>query len=230
MVTREKIEAAEPIINAHMGGPHFNRAGWEHILNEHGGKLPISIKAVPEGSIVPTRCCLLTVVNTDPKCFWLTNYLETLLVQVWYPMSVATNSRAQKKVILDYYEKTGCDDFSDLGFKLLDFGFRGVSSPESAAIGGLAHLVNFCGSDTMAAMLCARKYYLEEGGAFNSVIPGVPLPVPSLSVPAAEHSTITSWGKDGEKDAFANMLDSCAAQRAIRARNVRARTSGAHFR
>ena len=96
MVTREKIEAAEPIINAHMGGPHFNRAGWEHILNEHGGKLPISIKAVPEGSIVPTRCCLLTVVNTDPKCFWLTNYLETLLVQVWYPMSVAT-SRARRR-------------------------------------------------------------------------------------------------------------------------------------
>ena len=116
---------------------------------------------------MPTKCCLLTVVNTDPKCYWLTNYLETLLVQVWYPMSVATNSRAQKKVILEYYENTGCDDFSDLGYKLLDFGFRGVSSPESAAIGGLAHLVNFCGSDTMAAMLCARKYYLEEGGAFG---------------------------------------------------------------
>jgi len=82
VVTQEKIDEAEPIINAHMGGEHFNRAGWEHILHKCGGKLPISIKAVPEGTIVPVKNVLFTLVNTDPACYWLSNYLETLLVQV----------------------------------------------------------------------------------------------------------------------------------------------------
>tara|TARA_B100000795_G_scaffold193152_1_gene147517 strand:- start:269 stop:742 length:474 start_codon:yes stop_codon:yes gene_type:complete len=91
VVTKEKIDAAELIINAHMGlgeMKHFNREGWEYILNEHGGKLPVIIKAVPEGMTVPNKNVLMTVVNTDPKCYWLTNYLETLLVQVWYPMAL----------------------------------------------------------------------------------------------------------------------------------------------
>ena len=84
VVTKEKIDAAEEVINALMGlgeMKHFNREGWEYILKEHGGKLPIIIKAVPEGMTVPNKNVLMTVVNTDPKCYWLTNYLETLLVQ-----------------------------------------------------------------------------------------------------------------------------------------------------
>ena len=84
VVTKEKIDAAEEVINALMGlgeMKHFNREGWEYILKEHGGKLPIIIKAVPEGTTVPNKNVLMTVVNTDPKCYWLTNYLETLLVQ-----------------------------------------------------------------------------------------------------------------------------------------------------
>jgi nicotinamide phosphoribosyltransferase len=82
VVTQEKIDEAEPLVNAHMGGEHFNRAGWEHILHKCGGKLPISIKTVPEGTVVPVKNVLFTLVNTDPACFWLSNYLETLLVQV----------------------------------------------------------------------------------------------------------------------------------------------------
>ena len=76
------------------------------------------------------------MVNTDPKCYWLTNYLETLLVEVWYPMTVATNSREQKKIIFKAFQKTGCDVNAGVNFKLHDFGYRGVSSVESAAIGG----------------------------------------------------------------------------------------------
>merc|ERR1719182_466616 len=137
---------------------HFNREGWEYILKEHGGKLPIIIKAVPEGTTVPNKNVLMTVVNTDPKCYWLTNYLETLLVQVWYPITVATQSREQKKIIAKYLKAQG-SGIEGLGFKLHDFGFRGVSSTESAAIGGCAYLVNFLGTDTMAALMCAKKYY-----------------------------------------------------------------------
>jgi nicotinamide phosphoribosyltransferase len=199
VVTKEKIDAAEKIINAHMGlgeMVHFNREGWEHILNAHGGRLPVVIKAVPEGMVVPTKCCLMTVENTDPKCYWLTNYLETLLVQVWYPMTVATQSRAQKKVLLEYHIETGCPTgMLDIAYKLNDFGCRGVSSMESALIGGAAHLVNFGGSDTMPSLICATQYY---GLQLEHCI--------GTSIPAAEHSTITSWGKDGEKEAFKNML------------------------
>jgi len=150
---------------------------------------------------------LMTVVNTDPKCFWLTNYLETLLVQVWYPMTVATQSRAQKAVILDYLIKTGTDvpnipnelpvplKVVTVGYQLNDFGCRGVSSMETAAIGGASHLVNFAGSDTMPGLCTAVDYY------------GLPLAAcVGTSIPAAEHSTITSWGRDGEKAAFENML------------------------
>jgi len=210
VVTKEKIDAAEEVVNAHMGlgeMKHFNREGWEYILNNHGGRLPIKIKAAPEGMVVPVKNVLMTVVNTDPKCFWLTNYLETLLVQVWYPMTVATQSREQKKIILDYLIKTGTDlknmpnelpaplKLINVGYQLNDFGCRGVSSMETAAIGGAGHLVNFAGSDTMPGLCMAIDYYKQPLAACIGT-----------SVPAAEHSTITSWGRDGEKDAFKNML------------------------
>ncbi|CAE7654876.1 NAMPT [Symbiodinium necroappetens] len=113
----------------------------EYILKEHGGRLPVHIKAVPEGMVIPTKTALFTLVNTDPKCFWLTNFLETLLVQVWCPMTVCTQSRVQKIFIAKHLEETGNTDWtipSGVCFKLHDFGFRGVSSVESAAIGGCA--------------------------------------------------------------------------------------------
>lgn len=191
VVTREMIDEAEAIVEKHLGSKGlFNREGWEYILEKHGGRLPISIKAVPEGTVVPTHNVLMTVENTDPKCYWLTNYIETLLVQAWYPITVATLSMNMKRLITKYADDTGDPKLVD--FKLHDFGFRGVSSVESAAIGGAAHLVNFKGTDTMAGLLLLRRYYGAEMAGF--------------SIPAAEHSTITSWGRDGEADAMANML------------------------
>ena len=73
VVTRQTIDEAKEIMDNHMGPDHFNLEGWEHILKEHGGKLPVSIKAVPEGTVVPVKNVLFTMVNTDPKCYWLTN-------------------------------------------------------------------------------------------------------------------------------------------------------------
>lgn len=190
VVTKEKIDEAEEIFNLHFGSHVFNRAGWEHILKKHKGRLPIEIKAAPEGSVFKESNVLMTVENTDPEAYWLTNYLETLLVQTWYPSTVATQSRAMKKIILRYLSETG--DPSLIDFKLHDFGFRGVTCPEQAAIGGAAHLVNFKGTDTVAALMMLRKYYGEEMAGF--------------SIPAAEHSTITSWGRDNEVEACRNML------------------------
>ena len=188
-ITQADIDIADEILTAH--GEPFNRAGWQYILDQHNGYLPVVIRAVPEGTVVPTRNVLATIENTDPACYWLTTYLETALLRaIWYPTTVATQSKTIKKVILDYLEKTG--DPSTINFKLHDFGARGVSSLESAGIGGAAHLVNFMGSDTLTGVLYAREYY-------NAGIAG-------FSIPAAEHSTITSWGRDNEVKAYANML------------------------
>jgi nicotinamide phosphoribosyltransferase len=188
-IVMSDIDEAEEVITAH--GLPFNREGWEYILNTYDGYLPVEIKAVPEGSVVPTHNVLLSIMNTDPKCYWLTSFLETALLRaVWYPTTVATNSREIKKVILDALERTG--DPSTIGFKLHDFGYRGVSSEESAGLGGLAHLVNFQGTDTVAALLYGRRYYGIDMAGF--------------SIPAMEHSTVTSWGREHEADSFRNMI------------------------
>ena len=176
-VSQEDIEEADEFFAAHFGTRDlFNRAGWQHIVTNHGGYLPVVIRAVPEGTVVPTGNVLMTIENTDPVVPWLTNYLETLLVQVWYGTTVATLSREMKQLIQHYLEKTG--DPTLIDFKLHDFGFLGVSSVESAAVGGAAHLVNFKGTDTMTALIAARDVYGE--------------PMAGFSIPAAEHSTITS--------------------------------------
>jgi nicotinamide phosphoribosyltransferase len=188
-ITQADIDVADEILTAH--GEPFNREGWQYILDKHQGFLPLVIRAVPEGTVVPVSNVLATVENTDPECFWLTTYLETALLRaVWYGTTVATQSYTIKKVILDYLEKTG--DPAGIDFKLHDFGARGVSSMESAGIGGAAHLVNFMGSDTITGILYAREYY-------NAGVAG-------FSIPAAEHSTITSWGRDNEVKAYENML------------------------
>ena len=192
-ITQADIDIADEILTQH--GEPFNRAGWQYILDKHAGFLPVVIRAVPEGMVVPVRNVLATIENTDPECFWLTTWLETALLRaVWYGTTVATQSYTIKQVILDYLERTG--DPSTIDFKLHDFGARGVSSMESAGIGGAAHLVNFMGTDTISGVLYAREFY-------NAGIAG-------FSIPAAEHSTITSWGREGEVDAYRNMLNQFA--------------------
>ena len=190
-ITWDMIDEADEFWTAH--GEPFNREGWEYIMKAHAGYLPISIDAVPEGLVIDTRNALVTVVNTDPKCFWLTSYIETALLRsVWYPTTVATVSYHIKQNIRKYLNETG--DVAGLPFKLHDFGARGVSSLESAQLGGMAHLVNFMGTDTVSGILAARRYYKE--------------PMAGFSIPAAEHSTITTWGRseEGETEAYRNML------------------------
>jgi nicotinamide phosphoribosyltransferase len=187
-VTADDVALAAEVCAAH--GVPFNREGWLHIVNAHAGRLPVRIRAVAEGMLVPVHNVLVTIENTDPACAWLTSFLETALLRVWYPTTVATNSWATRQLIARYLNETG--DPAGLPFKLHDFGARGVSSLESALLGGMAHLVNFMGTDTMSALLGARVYYGE--------------PMAGFSIPAAEHSTITAWGRDGEADAYRNML------------------------
>jgi len=191
--TMRDVDEAREFALAHFGTDRcFNYGGWKNLFTKHQGRLPLRIRAIKEGEVVETHNALVTVENTDPEFPWLTNWAETLLLKMWYPITVATLSREIKQVIGRALARTG--DPADLPFKLHDFGYRGVSSEESAAIGGAAHLLNFLGTDTMAAIELLQQYY-------GATMPG-------FSIPASEHSTITSWGgPEQEQFAYKNMLD-----------------------
>jgi nicotinamide phosphoribosyltransferase len=193
------IEARD-FLKAH--GEPFNEAGWMHICEKHNGYMPVRIRAADEGAVIPTHNVLFTVESTCPECAWVTNYLETLLVRMWYPITVATLSWHAKKSIMEILLKTSDDPNSEINFKLHDFGARGVSSGESAAIGGAAHLVNFMGSDTLEGVLLMNRVYNE--GQMSA-----------FSIPASEHSTITTWGREREGLAYKNMLDQFAKPGAL---------------
>lgn len=193
-VTHADVDEANAFFAQH--GEPFNETGWRWIVEEHGGYLPLRIRAVPEGSVIPTHNALVTIESTDPASVWVPSYFETLLLRLWYPVTVATLSWHVKQTIRQYLEKTSDDPAGQLPFKLHDFGARGVSSAESAGLGGAAHLVNFMGTDTLSGILTAKAYYHE--------------PMAGVSIPAAEHSTITSWGREREVDAYRNMLDQFA--------------------
>ncbi|MCB1179893.1 MAG: nicotinate phosphoribosyltransferase [Leptospiraceae bacterium] len=189
-VTEEMVMEANEFFKNH--GLPFPLDGWLYIAKEREGKLPIKIRAVNEGSYIPGKNVLMTVESTDSKVYWIVGWLETMLLRIWYPITVSTQSFYIKKLIYKYLEETADDPDSEILFKLHDFGSRGVSSREQAMIGGAAHLVNFLGSDTVIGIDMANRYY-------NILMAG-------FSIPAAEHSTITAWGKENEKLAYENML------------------------
>jgi len=194
-VTASDIEQAGQICASH--GVPFNEAGWLAILKDHGGLFPLEIKALPEGTLAPSGVPLVQVENTDERMPWLTTWVETALLRaVWYPSTVATLSFKAKKAIYRGLLKTSDDPETQIPFKLHDFGARGVSSAESAALGGMAHLVNFAGTDTLESLQAAMTFYGADIAGF--------------SIPAAEHSTITSWGPEREQQAYANMLEQFA--------------------
>jgi nicotinamide phosphoribosyltransferase len=188
-VTHADVDEARDFFAAH--GTPFPEAGWRRIVDIHGGRLPIRIKAVSEGAVVSTRNALLTVESLDPETFWIVTWVEAFLQRLWYPITVATQSWHMRRTIASYLRETG--GIAGLDFKLHDFGARGVSSGETAAIGGAAHLAaGWQGSDTIEGVVMANRYYHCGMAAF--------------SIPAAEHSTITSWGPKREHEAFDNML------------------------
>lgn len=159
------------------------------------GYWPIRIKAVPEGTIMPTKQAMMTITNTLPEFYWCVNYLETLLMKIWSPITVATNSLEFKTLFKKFADET-CDDDSIISFQMHDFGYRGVSSEETAAITGAAHLTSFLGTDTVAGIKMLDDYYYGEQCD----------PV-GLSVPASEHSVMCSWSEDNDDElAIENML------------------------
>jgi nicotinamide phosphoribosyltransferase len=184
-ITQADLDAATALADVHLGPGLFNREGWQHIIDAHGGRLPLEIRAVPEGTLVPVGNVLMTVVNTDPECFWLTNYVESYLTHVWYPATVATLSNGVKRTMQQYLAQTS-DSPDAVNFMLHDFGYRGATTDAAAAIGGAAHLVNFMGTDTVPAMELVLQSYDADLGSL------------AFSVPASEHSVMTAQGREGE--------------------------------
>lgn len=190
-VTEEKIQEAVQFYKEHFGLDNvFNEKGWRYILENCGGKLPIKIEAVKEGSIIPTKNCLFKISNTDPNCAWLVNWCETLLMKMWYPITVGTNSMAGRELLNIQMAKTGTSNMQH--FMLHDFGYRGVASEEQAWLGGAAHLLSFKGTDNVAGVRMLQHYY----GA----------PMCGFSVNASEHMVMTVRGRDKEKETYKALL------------------------
>lgn len=174
-----------------------NQVGTEHIEALHDlGYLPICIKALPEGSLCPIRVPALTLINTMPEFFWLTNYLETLIsTSLWLPMTSATSARLYKKELLRHAKKTGFEnDF--LGFMVHDFSMRGMAGVEAAIMSGMAHLTSFVGSETLPAIEALEEYYFAD--ADKELI--------AATVPATEHSVMCAGGKEDEFETFRRLI------------------------
>ena len=133
----------------------------------------------------------MVIENSDERFPWITNFCETAILKMWYPSTVASGQFARRQMFLGFLYKTGTPELID--YKWVDFGYRGVSSEESAALGGSAHLLSFRSSDTMISDDFVESYYGSDH-------------IQMGSVPASEHSTTTTWGRDNESGAVGNML------------------------
>lgn len=182
------IQQAFPLFKAHFGNDAvFHADGWRTMLKDYGGRLPLRVRALPEGTVIRPGVAPFTVTDTDPhgRFLALTNITETVLLHTWFPMTVAALGRAVLKILIKHLERTGCSK-DMIRFMLHDFGFRGTSSLASAAVGGAAHLLGFLGTDTLIGMGYAHDYY------------GADLETLAYSVPATEHSVMTATGREGE--------------------------------
>lgn len=197
-ITQEHVdEAAQFFAQTFNAKDIFNRAGWQAIV-DGGGHLPVAIHALPEGSVVPPSTPLFTIENTNPAVPWIANWMETWLMHVWYPVTVASVAFHQRQTLEKHLLAEGIPE-AEVAAKarrmFVDFGMRGVTSMTSAARAGAAVLTSFEASDnTIGGKLLATEYGSTDYGKVFS------------SIPAAEHMTITIRGKDGEKAAFMNML------------------------
>jgi len=194
VVTLDGIKQAKLFVDDTIGEGVFNEEGWLRILNKYNGRLPVIIRAVPEGTYVPTGNIMLDIENIGGKeTEWLPNYLETILTHVWYTSIIATNSREIKKTLLSYHHMTSDSSTDIVDFLCHDFGFRGVTCNEQAGLGGMAHLTSFLGSDTTVGTIFGTTIY----NASNIV---------SFTIPASEHSTATPYLRTGEVTYLENML------------------------
>ena len=170
---------------------------YKHIEDLHDlGYLPLKIKALPEGSSVPIKVPFLTICNTLPEFFWLTNFIESLMSNIlWKPITSATIAKEYRKILDKYADETGMPT-EFVPWQGHDFSFRGMSGLEAAVLSGMGHLLSFTGTDTIPAIDALEQYYGAD--AEKELIGG--------SVPATEHSVMCSGSKEGELETFRRLI------------------------
>lgn len=185
VITMTDVERAKRFVDRHIKPGVFNYDGWKHIVEKCDGKLPLRIRGLKEGTVVPMSNALVTVEATDPNCAWLVSFFEPLLLQIWYPITVATLAYEIKQNIHDVWKRTVDDDrLGGMEFMLHDFGFRGASVPEAAELGGMGQMLSFMGTDTEVAIAAAYDFYnLDEENDGS---------MPAFSVIASEHTVMCS--------------------------------------
>ena len=188
-ITIEDIKKAESLTKEH--GVPFNKEGWLRLVGQKIKDVAI-VKSIEEGAIFKPHQPILTIENKYPEDYWLVGHLETLLMKLWYPITIATKSYHVKKMLKGYWDKTS-DNPEGIDFAYHNFGDRGSSSVESAAIGGLAHLTQFKGTDNFNSLTLGNEFYDGKYQGF--------------SIPATEHSTVTSWGRDNEFQMIESYLE-----------------------
>lgn len=170
----------------------------DHIYALHDlGYLPIEIKSLPEGCRVNLRVPVLTIKNTHPDFFWLTNYLETVISQeLWKPTTVATIAHEYRRLLESWAEVTGAPkEFID--WQAHDFSSRGMSGCMDAAAAGAGHLLSFTGTDSVAAIDYLENFY--RANSDQELIGG--------SVPATEHSVMCAGMEDDELGTFKRLIN-----------------------
>jgi len=199
-ITQENVDEAEIVFaKTFFSSEIFNKAGWQKIV-DNGGKLPIAIRALPEGIVVPRGTPLFTVETTNPEVPWIANWVETQILHVWHPITVASLAFKQRVELQSRILKEGFDaDFANFMAKVsfIDFGMRGTTDLVACERAGAAVLTCFVGSDnTVGGMGLIQAYEGQD------------LPMESVfcSVPASEHMTMTIRGKSCEFESYANML------------------------
>ncbi|AXQ68358.1 nicotinamide phosphoribosyl transferase [Caulobacter phage CcrBL10] len=193
-ITRADIDEMAVFVPAH--GLPFNRDGWEIILNEYGGYLPLRIKAVPEGMMIPVKNALISVENLDPRLPWLTSYFETMILRdVWTASTIAARVNNIASRIKSFWDLTSDTPMSPFAF--LDFSSRGTMGYDHSVLAGIAHLYHFQGSDNVPAVRAANINYFSEMSAY--------------SVLATEHSISCSFGRDNDDEYIEHCLNRAPA-------------------
>jgi nicotinamide phosphoribosyltransferase len=198
--THDDVEEAATFFAKH--GEPFNAKDCHGIVDDYGGNWPVEIRSIPEGLVVPTRNLLFSVHSTDPKYAWVPGYLETQLCRLWYPSTIAIQSREFRKCLKMYLDLSSDTPDADLPFAIHDFAGRGVTCGQQAQIGGAGHAASGAmGSDTVEGIDYANYYYDCDMSMYSII--------------ASEHSVVCSWTREKEFDFYRNFVKKCLTDRVV---------------
>jgi nicotinamide phosphoribosyltransferase len=188
------LQSYKDMLTGYFGPDAAADIGVEHIAALHDlGYIPLRFCALPEGTAVPLGVPMFTIENTLPEFFWVTNYFETLISSaIWLACTSATTAARYRKV-LDKYAIETTGSTAGVQWQGHDFSFRGMASPEAAAMSGLGHLLFFTGTDSLPSIDFAKNYYAAEG-----LVGG--------SVPATEHSVMCAGGQGDELETYDRII------------------------